>query len=107
MDLVVIPRRPSEVTELVPPIKPLEALAAGKQVLMSDVSPLKEIASMHSSFRCFQKGNMESLTREIEKILLENRDTTIGVRDLSGLSWNNILLPMMEKIHTTMSLKCE
>jgi glycosyltransferase involved in cell wall biosynthesis len=107
MDLVVIPRRPSEVTELVPPIKPLEALAAGKQVLMSDVSPLKEIASMHSSFRCFQKGNMESLTREIEKILLENRDTTIGVRNLSRLSWNHILLPMMEKIHTTMSLKCE
>ena len=40
LDLVVIPRRPLPVCELVSPLKPLEAAAHVKRVLMSDVAPL-------------------------------------------------------------------
>ncbi|MGP4917150.1 glycosyltransferase [Brachybacterium tyrofermentans] len=38
-DLVACPRRSNAVTEMVSPLKPLEALAAGKAVVLSDVAP--------------------------------------------------------------------
>lgn len=43
LDVFVVPRHETPVTALVPPIKPLEALAAGIPVLASDLPPLVEI----------------------------------------------------------------
>ncbi len=43
IDVFVVPRRSTPVTVLVPPIKPLEAMAVGKPVLASDLAPLVEI----------------------------------------------------------------
>ncbi len=43
MDVFVLPRRATPVTQLVPPIKPIEAMAAGVPVLASDLAPLVEI----------------------------------------------------------------
>ncbi|MGB3186129.1 MAG: glycosyltransferase family 4 protein [Ornithinimicrobium sp.] len=43
MDVFVLPRRATPVTRLVPPIKPIEAMAAGVPVLASDLAPLTEI----------------------------------------------------------------
>jgi len=45
LDVVVIARRPLPVCELVSPMKPLEAAAHGKLVLMSDVAPLVDLAT--------------------------------------------------------------
>lgn len=42
-DMFVVPRRATPVTQLVPPIKPLEAMAGGVPVLASDLPPLVEI----------------------------------------------------------------
>lgn len=42
-DVFVVPRRETPVTRLVPPIKPLEAMAVGLPVLASDLPPLVEI----------------------------------------------------------------
>lgn len=42
-DVFVVPRRSTPVTVLVPPIKPLEAMAVGKPVLASALAPLIEI----------------------------------------------------------------
>ncbi len=42
-DVFIVPRRSTPVTVLVPPIKPLEAMAVGKPVLASDLPPLVEI----------------------------------------------------------------
>jgi len=43
MDVFVVPRVATAVTRLVPPIKPLEAMAVGLPVLASDLAPLVEI----------------------------------------------------------------
>lgn len=43
IDVFVVPRRSTPVTVLVPPIKPLEAMAVGIPVLASDLAPLVEI----------------------------------------------------------------
>lgn len=42
LDVVAVPRRSTPVTRLVPPLKPLEAFAAGRPVLASDLPPLRE-----------------------------------------------------------------
>lgn len=43
IDIAPFPRRALAVTELVSPMKPLEALAMGKAVLVSDLAPLAEM----------------------------------------------------------------
>ncbi len=43
MDVFCVPRRRTPVTELVPPLKPLEALATGVPVVVSELPPLTEL----------------------------------------------------------------
>ncbi|MGP5164607.1 glycosyltransferase [Arthrobacter rhombi] len=43
MDIVVCPRLSNQVTEMVSPLKPLEAMAAGRSVIASDVAPLVDL----------------------------------------------------------------
>ncbi|MGJ3510059.1 glycosyltransferase family 4 protein [Enemella sp. A6] len=43
MDLFCVPRHHTPVTRVVPPMKPLEALATGVPLIMSDLPPLKEL----------------------------------------------------------------
>lgn len=46
LDIVCCPRLSLPVTEMVSPLKPLEAFAAGKPVVMSDVSPHRKLAGV-------------------------------------------------------------
>lgn len=43
MDIVVCPRVSTAVTEMVSPLKPLEAMSAGRAVITSDVAPLRDL----------------------------------------------------------------
>jgi glycosyltransferase involved in cell wall biosynthesis len=45
IDMFCVPRRRTPVTELVPPLKPLGALACGVPLLVSDLPPLNELLS--------------------------------------------------------------
>jgi glycosyltransferase involved in cell wall biosynthesis len=50
-DVFCVPRRRTPVTELVPPLKPLEALAMGIPILVSDLPPLTELlADSHAGW---------------------------------------------------------
>ena len=69
LDVVVIPRKPSTVCQLVPPMKVAEALAYGKRLVVSDVKPLVEYAQKHESVVTFKAGNAASLTVALQGAL--------------------------------------
>ncbi len=73
MDLAVYPRRPSGVTELVPPLKPLEALAMGVPVVASDVAAIAETIEDEANGFLFRRGDIDSLTARLDHVLTHER----------------------------------
>lgn len=71
IDIVPFPRKPWPVCEMVSPLKPLEALAMGKAVVVSDVQALQELIIEGETGISFKKGSIESLANNLE-ILLNN-----------------------------------
>ncbi len=78
IDLVILPRLPQPVCELVSPLKPFEAMAEKKLLLMSDVAPMKEFTIEGVNGFLFEKGNINSLVSQIKRILFsqENFENT-------------------------------
>ena len=62
VDAMCFPRRSWPVTELVSPLKPLEAMNAGKPFIVSSVAPLLEIVEEARAGFVFAKDELESLT---------------------------------------------
>lgn len=60
-DVVCIPRKPLPVTEMVSPLKPLEAMAMERAVVVSDVAALTEIVEDGVTGRVFAKGDSDRL----------------------------------------------
>lgn len=61
VDLLIYPRLAIRLTELVTPLKPLEAMAQGKLVLASDVGGHRELIQDGVNGRLFQAGNSTAL----------------------------------------------
>jgi PEP-CTERM/exosortase A-associated glycosyltransferase len=61
MDVLIYPRVSNRVTELVTPLKPLEAMARGKLVVASDVGGHREMVFPGKNGTLFQAGNAASL----------------------------------------------
>jgi len=79
IDVLVYPRLSMRLTELVTPLKPLEAMAMGKVVLGSDVGGIKELVSHGEDGFLFPAGDRAALA----DLLLE---LASGARDLAGIS---------------------
>lgn len=71
IDIAPFPRKPLPVTEIVSPLKPLEAMAAEKAVLVSSVRALSEMVIDGQTGLVFAKGSREALTRELERLLVD------------------------------------
>ena len=71
IDIACFPRKPNLLTEIVSPMKPLEAMALGKCVVVSSVLPLQELVDHEETGLVFEKGNPESLTRELARAIQE------------------------------------
>jgi len=69
MDIVVIPRIDARVNHLVTPLKPLEALAMGKAVIISDVRGLKEALPCKSTRVVFKAGDEFDLADKCKMVL--------------------------------------
>lgn len=65
LDLSCVPRSATPVTRLVPPLKPVEALATGIPVLASDLPPLAELAAHGSFVQLAPAGDVAAWAREI------------------------------------------
>jgi PEP-CTERM/exosortase A-associated glycosyltransferase len=61
VDILVYPRRPMRLTELVTPLKPLEAMAGRKLIVASDVGGHRELISDGETGRLFAAGRLEAL----------------------------------------------
>lgn len=69
IDIAPFPRKPDLVCELVSPLKPLEALAMEKTVIVSSVAPLAEMIADGKTGLVFEKGNPDSLTATLDRAL--------------------------------------
>ena len=72
MDVMVYPRRSIRLTELVTPLKPLEAMALGKPVLGSAVGGICELVEPEVTGLVFEPGNLESFCKQAERLLTDS-----------------------------------
>jgi len=73
IDLLVYPRLSMRLTDLVTPLKPLEAMAMGRPCLASDVGGHKELIIDQKDGLLFQADNMDSLISQL-KLAYKMRD---------------------------------
>jgi glycosyltransferase involved in cell wall biosynthesis/2-polyprenyl-3-methyl-5-hydroxy-6-metoxy-1,4-benzoquinol methylase len=69
IDVAPFPRKPWPVCEMVSPMKPLEALAMEKAVVVSSVRALVEMIGHGETGMVFEKGNIESLADTLEQLI--------------------------------------
>ncbi|MGP0224860.1 glycosyltransferase [Paenarthrobacter sp. NCHU4564] len=85
IDIFVVPRTAAAVCQLVTPLKPFEAFATGRTIVMSDVDALKEIAEASGSAALFQAGNSSSLADVLSE-LVSNPERRSQM-SATGASW--------------------
>ncbi|WP_426071142.1 TIGR04063 family PEP-CTERM/XrtA system glycosyltransferase [Janthinobacterium sp. DSP2-3-3] len=70
VDICVYPRLPMRLTELVTPLKPLEAMAQGRLVVASDVGGHRELVDHGKTGMLFRAGDADALAQTILALLL-------------------------------------
>ena len=69
IDIAPFPRKPQPVTELVTPLKPLEAMAMEKAVVMSSVGAMAEMVRDGETGLVFDKGNPAALAGALARLV--------------------------------------
>ncbi|MEZ5490791.1 MAG: glycosyltransferase, exosortase A system-associated [Gammaproteobacteria bacterium] len=80
VDILVYPRLSMRLTDLVTPLKPLEAMAQGRLVIASDVGGHQELIHDGETGILFKAGQAEALVGAVNE-LLERRDEWQRMRD--------------------------
>ena len=70
-DVVAYPRRTTRATELVTPLKPLEAMAMGKPIVASAVGGLRELLTDGQTARLFTAGSATALADVVAELLAD------------------------------------
>lgn len=85
IDIFVVPRKPVEVCHLVTPLKPYEALATERTVVLSNVRALANIARRSGAAELFEAGDPSSLAGVLTQLI----DAPSRRRELSerGRHW--------------------
>ncbi len=79
IDVMTYPRRSMRLTELVTPLKPLEAMALGRLLVASDVGGHRELIRHADTGILFRAGSAAALTAALGS-LLDSRDSWQGLR---------------------------
>jgi PEP-CTERM/exosortase A-associated glycosyltransferase len=69
IDILAYPRHPIRLTELVTPLKPLEAMAQGKLFVASDVGGHRELVEHNKTGILFKAGDRQRLAEAIVELL--------------------------------------
>lgn len=73
VDILVYPRMPIRLTEMVTPLKPLEAMAFGKALVASDVGGHRELVRDGVTGVLFRAGDKGALAREILRVAADGQ----------------------------------
>ncbi len=73
IDVLAYPRHPMRLTELVTPLKPLEAMAQGQLFVASDVGGHKELVKHNQTGILFQAGDKNALADAIQNLLADRQ----------------------------------
>ena len=71
IDILAYPRYSMRLTDLVTPLKPLEAMAMGKPLVASDVGGHKELIRDGENGVLFEAGNEQGLAEALQRYLNE------------------------------------
>ncbi len=74
VDVLVYPRKRIRLTELVTPLKPLEAMAMGKVVVGSDVGGIMELITDGKDGFLFKAGDTDALSRLMRRIAVNGEN---------------------------------
>jgi len=81
IDIHIYPRISKRITELVTPLKPLEAMAMAKTVLVSNVGGLRELILCENCGVTFKAGSVEDLSCKLYDLAMSpQKFVTIGKR---------------------------
>ena len=72
IDIAPFPRKPWPVCEMVSPMKPLEALAMEKALVVSSVRALAEMIEHEKTGLVFEKGDIHSLADTLNRLIQSN-----------------------------------
>ncbi len=106
MDILVYPRKSMRLTELVTPLKPLEAMALGKVVAGSNVGGIRELINDGRNGVLFKPDSMESLAETLSE-LISNPELQESLSQEAVMyvnkerSWDKIIqryLPVYERV---------
>lgn len=81
IDMLVFPRKSIRLTEIVTPLKPLEAMAQGKLVLASDVGGHRELIHEGKTGYLFEPDNPQAIVKALGKALERRAEWTTLRRD--------------------------
>jgi PEP-CTERM/exosortase A-associated glycosyltransferase len=73
IDVLVYPRLPMRLTELVTPLKPLEAMAQGRLLAASDVGGHRELIRDQETGVLFRAGDVDALAAKVLDLLADRR----------------------------------
>lgn len=73
IDVLVYPRLSTRLTELVTPLKPLEAMAQGRLLAASDVGGHRELIRDRETGVLFRAGDVDALAGTVLELLADNR----------------------------------
>ncbi|MCG8635355.1 MAG: glycosyltransferase, exosortase A system-associated [Desulfobacterales bacterium] len=85
IDILAYPRYSMRLTELVTPLKPLEAMAMGKALIASDVGGHRELISHEKTGFLFPAGDLDRFSRTLGE-LMQAGDTRAAL-GRQGMEW--------------------
>ena len=74
IDVLAYPRLPIRLTELVTPLKPLEAMAQGRMFVASDVGGHRELVRDGHTGHLFRAGDVTALAQALDRVLADRDD---------------------------------